>query len=124
MTFKAFLTELSVFTEAKSRCRVDALMMAVYHSLSDQRLHSWPSSTLDTSAKESMGKGAAIACASSTRARAKVIDSLAEVSSVELGHESTGFVCHVNDNTAVDISRNIPQQSHSSAGRGLEQSLI
>lgn len=38
------------------------------------------------------------------------IDSLAEVSSVELGHESTGFVCHVNDNTAVDISRNIPQQ--------------
>ncbi|CAI7624084.1 unnamed protein product [Penicillium palitans] len=47
------LTELSVFTEAKSRCRVDALIVAVYRSLSDQGLLQNPAGTRLTLALES-----------------------------------------------------------------------
>lgn len=53
MTFKAFLTELSVFTEAKSSCLVDALMVTVFRSLSDQRLLQTPTGTRVTLALES-----------------------------------------------------------------------
>ncbi|KAJ6179641.1 hypothetical protein N7519_010102 [Penicillium mononematosum] len=61
--------------------------VAVYRSLSDRRLLQNPAGTRVTLASAWVEDARVIAAP-------LPVDSLTEVSSVELGHESTGFVCH------------------------------